>query len=29
VLDFDAAVIEEAHQPVPAVERIADGLGDR
>src|SRR5438309_11525005 len=27
-VDLDAAVIEEAHQPVPAVERIADRLGD-
>jgi hypothetical protein len=28
-IDLDAAVIEEAHQPVPTVERIADGPGDR
>jgi hypothetical protein len=28
-IDLDAAVIEEAHQPVPVIEAIADGLGDR
>ncbi len=28
-VDFNTAVIEEAHQPVPAAECIADGLGDR
>jgi hypothetical protein len=28
-VDFNAAVIEEAYQPVPAAERIPDGLGDR
>jgi hypothetical protein len=28
-VDFDAAVVEEAHEPVPLVEAVADDLGDR
>src|SRR3954453_5819041 len=28
-VDLDAAVLEEAQQPVPLIEAIADGLGDR
>jgi len=28
-VDLDAAVVEKAHQPVPAAQTIADGLGQR
>ena len=28
-VDLDAAVVEEARQPIPMVEAISDGLGDR
>src|SRR4051794_17380608 len=28
-VDLDAAVVEEAQQPIPLIEAVADGLGDR